>query len=414
MEKKQFSLFMFFLGFILLFNIVYGDTNGIWHYAEDVVPGTFGSDEQTVGSSIFTFINKVIFNESTKFSNIANFSDNVYYKDIELDNRFINFNGDYMTGTLYINANAGRGLYSYSSINDGIAGITSASGKSAIYGWAKNSNAYSGYFEGGNFIIASGNVGIGTRHLNHKLEINGSSYVSGDFFVGKNVYIDENAFVTDLYVRDKVFIDGSLYTSENGLFDNKVGIGTRYPNQKLDVRGNAYISGKLRVPTIEVDDLIVNNGITFPGGVVVGGTTGGGGSSVSGDDDPTNEFQTLSISGNRLTISHGNTIILPTSSSTGDADSDPTNELQNLDSVLSRGNSAGGKRINNIASADSNDDAPNWGQVKNYVDSKINTNTPRLSCYRTWTDCSNGYVKTGEDSGSSIVGDANICCKIIY
>lgn len=45
------------------------------------------------------------------------------------------------------------------------------------------------------------------------------------------------------------------------------------------------------------------------------------------DADPTNELQTLSISGDSLTISAGNTVLLPTSD---DLDKDPKNELQQL------------------------------------------------------------------------------------
>ena len=45
------------------------------------------------------------------------------------------------------------------------------------------------------------------------------------------------------------------------------------------------------------------------------------------DADPTNELQTLSISGDSLTIDAGNTVLLPTSN---DLDKDPTNELQQL------------------------------------------------------------------------------------
>lgn len=52
------------------------------------------------------------------------------------------------------------------------------------------------------------------------------------------------------------------------------------------------------------------------------------------DNDPTNELQTLSILGNDLSISDGNTVALP-----ADNDSDPTNELQNLQSVTDRGDS---------------------------------------------------------------------------
>ena len=48
------------------------------------------------------------------------------------------------------------------------------------------------------------------------------------------------------------------------------------------------------------------------------------------DDDPANELQELSISGNELTISNGNTITIPTGGT--DADADPQNELQDLNS----------------------------------------------------------------------------------
>ena len=49
------------------------------------------------------------------------------------------------------------------------------------------------------------------------------------------------------------------------------------------------------------------------------------------DADPTNELQSLSISGDSLTLSNGNTVGLPV---INDADADPTNEIQ----VLSRSN----------------------------------------------------------------------------
>ena len=53
------------------------------------------------------------------------------------------------------------------------------------------------------------------------------------------------------------------------------------------------------------------------------------GSSVSDfDTSPTNEIQTLSVTGNSLSISNGNTITLPP-----DADSNPVNEIQNLQIV---------------------------------------------------------------------------------
>ncbi len=48
------------------------------------------------------------------------------------------------------------------------------------------------------------------------------------------------------------------------------------------------------------------------------------------DQSPTNEIQSLSIDGNQLTISGGNTVNLPTSGGNGDGDNDPNNEVQQL------------------------------------------------------------------------------------
>ncbi len=61
------------------------------------------------------------------------------------------------------------------------------------------------------------------------------------------------------------------------------------------------------------------------------------------DADPSNEIQMLSIEGNQLSISHGNTINLPATGAV-DADSDATNELQQLslnghELSLTKGNS---------------------------------------------------------------------------
>jgi len=53
-----------------------------------------------------------------------------------------------------------------------------------------------------------------------------------------------------------------------------------------------------------------------------------GGGSVPIDPDTANELQQLSIQGNRLTISGGNTVIIPRAGS--DADPDPNNEIQSL------------------------------------------------------------------------------------
>ena len=67
----------------------------------------------------------------------------------------------------------------------------------------------------------------------------------------------------------------------------------------------------------------------------------GSGSGADADADPTNELQNLGLIGNTLSISRGNSVLLPTG---GDADSDPTNEFQTLGLIgntlsISNGNS---------------------------------------------------------------------------
>ncbi len=123
--------------FLFLINHACADSNGIWTYAEDIVPGTFGSDE---GYGPFTF------------NGIVNFLQPVSFK-----------NNVKVEGTLNVSSNSGRAIWAESSVDDGVAGVTSAADKSAIYGWAKNSNAYSGYFEGGKFYVGSINITLASK-----------------------------------------------------------------------------------------------------------------------------------------------------------------------------------------------------------------------------------------------------------
>ena len=134
LNKKN---YLFFLLIIFLSGVGFSDTNGVWHRAEDVRSGIFGSDEG--------------FNSSAKFI----FRDNVNLENAGLD----------------ISSNKKSGIKSVSSVGDGVFGKTTASGKSAIYGWASNGNSYSGFFEGGKFIVNNGNVGIGTSNPSAKLDI---------------------------------------------------------------------------------------------------------------------------------------------------------------------------------------------------------------------------------------------------
>lgn len=155
--------------FLLLFgiNFVCADSNGIWHKVEDLREGIFGLDEN---STFFEFQNLVKFNGGEN-----------------------------------------RSIYAINFENDAIAGITNATGKSAIYGFANNSNAYSGYFEGGRFRIATGNfllgtgkVGVGILNPTQRLDVNGKIKMRN-----QTVSTDANNIVTTKGYVDNLVLNSS-------------------------------------------------------------------------------------------------------------------------------------------------------------------------------------------------------------
>ena len=79
---------------ILLFltTIAYADTNGVWHYAEDVVPGVLGLDEGASGSNKFTFINNVELNESLISNSNVTFNSQISFNDLAIFNSGLRLN----------------------------------------------------------------------------------------------------------------------------------------------------------------------------------------------------------------------------------------------------------------------------------------------------------------------------------
>jgi len=117
----------------------------------------------------------------------------------------------------------------------------------------------------------SGNVGIGTTRPNHKLDINGMSAPSSGLSVlgidggassgvaTANIfmrsYVGKGRSYWQLVTKDNDFgISHGSSTDANRVitFNNSgnVGIGTTSPSVKLDVNGNARITGNLRVDGI--------------------------------------------------------------------------------------------------------------------------------------------------------------------
>ena len=119
---------------------------------------------------------------------------------------------------------------------------------------------------GSNIYYIDGNVGIGTTEPDNKLFVEGSAVITDYLAVGP--------------VGDDIFLVQ--------ISPCKVGIGTSTPSSKLSVNG-----------IIES----MTGGIKFPDGSTQ--------TTATTDFSPTNEFQTLSITGNDLTISSGNTVVLP-------------------------------------------------------------------------------------------------------
>lgn len=81
MDFKKYTIILSLILCVLGSQIIWADTNGIWHLAQDVRPGVFGENED---------------DPTTPFS----FENTVIYKSIELDDRFIVDSGDTVEGAI--------------------------------------------------------------------------------------------------------------------------------------------------------------------------------------------------------------------------------------------------------------------------------------------------------------------------
>jgi len=256
-------LFGIFLG-----GFVWADTNGVWHRAEDVRLGIFGGDEQGNGTE-YIFINPVKFGDKllsltdplTYFINISGRTqlNDVVMKKLNVDNAYVNSNLNVATTT-------NRAIWAESSVSDGIAGKTTANGKSAIYGWGANSGSYSGYFEGGKFYVNSdvsfeklkscnGNLAIdstgklicGTDNVNDTDSIIGNEYpIAGtgiNIINSRTVNVDTNIIATRNYVNNIVStssgITGTTQVGPVGVNDGGAGWDANCPS--------GYVMSGLRI-----------------------------------------------------------------------------------------------------------------------------------------------------------------------
>ena len=81
-------------------------------------------------------------------------------------------------------------------------------------------------------ISSTGNVGIGTTSPSEALDINGNARATGVLYGDTGIYSD--GYIT---------ADGNITTLNDLQVDGSTGLGTSSPTQKLDVNGNARVTG---------------------------------------------------------------------------------------------------------------------------------------------------------------------------
>jgi len=211
--QQNFNTITNFLILLILFfgGLVWSDTNGVWQYANDTRGGVFGNDEQGFTTD-FTFINPVFFGQPLKSltnpSYFITIEGRTQLNDLAVNNissTNVNTNQLVVDNILSKDVTINGHLSVTNTNGDAISGVTSASGKSAIYGWANNSNAFSGYFDGGKFYLDVTDVNI--QHLR---SCNGNLAIDS---TGKLICGTDN-------VNDGVYNLATMKTAVNNDFHN--------------------------------------------------------------------------------------------------------------------------------------------------------------------------------------------------
>ena len=309
-----FFLSSIFLNFLFIVN-VWGDSNGIWHWAEDVRPGTFGLDERDY-EGYYSFIDPVnitrylIVGETLSVGSDAIVGGNLDIigstsgegQIIGHNGLIITSNGANIVGNSYIN-----GTLDITNKLTVLSGGAEITGDSYIDGQLDISNKLTvlnggADIAGDSFIDGQLNISDRLTVSSGGANIIGNSYIQGTLDIDGILTTNNRLYVTTsgMDVTGNSNIDGTFYvtgriTGENG----------------LDITGNTNLYGELYVEDrIRGDgNLIINNDAEIGGTLdVSGGITGGNGLIIDGNS---NLGGTLDVSGritgnNNLQIS-GNT-----------------------------------------------------------------------------------------------------------
>ena len=108
MNSKFKVNFNFYTNLIILFLLIFGgavwaDSNGVWHFPEDIRPGIFGSDEGDSNSE-YTFVNPIYSNNTLYVSSIVDSKDSNYSLNLSGISTLSNVTFENFIGQLNLNS----------------------------------------------------------------------------------------------------------------------------------------------------------------------------------------------------------------------------------------------------------------------------------------------------------------------
>jgi hypothetical protein len=410
------KLLQYILISIIFTSLIYADTNGVWHSAEDVVGGTFGTDEGTlpfyflnnVGVGTTTATSILTVNGSTKSSIFIDYENSSYFIDLNQNSRLKELNTqDISTNTLTSASITNTGSISTNTISstkfsdsDNPVYYLDPSGPSLVLslyapGFVR-AEQFRDYTDPSYFLDPNGASNLKDADF-VSLTINSNPVATQNYAAaGDAATLSSAATAAEAYATaaDTVLINdlslalNTQYISTNtltsasitntGVISTSIISSTKFldsdnPVYYLDPSGaslvlSLYAPGFVRAeqfrdytdPSYFLD---LNGASNLKDADFVSIT-------INGNPVATQNYVTA---GDAATLSSAATAAeayADANDNINDADFNPANELQNIDQVLTRGNSAGNQRIRNLVNPISAQDAA----TKNYVDNKISSN----------------------------------------
>ena len=239
----------FLLVSILFFSIGYSESNGIWHSAEDVRPGVFGSDETTSG---FIFQDSLLVQAAITATTIFDHNDNTYYLNpngisklntIDFDTILI---GGIPLDNIYVNENQANSISSGMIVDESISasdlGVDSV-GASELISSYESGSAYDSRFINTAGDTMTGSLNLGNNAISGVSTINTGNGANEVFPMNQAVLSSSSpSFATintgnganELYAMNQNVLSTSSVT-----FNNVNSNGILYVNEIRPVSGSS-------------------------------------------------------------------------------------------------------------------------------------------------------------------------------